>query len=80
MLGNLLKKGYWSTIIPINFAEMNRYRLMNLKYIADVKVQSKVGTVLQKRTTLHLYRIQADGNDSGWKVFFVEGLYNLPQM
>jgi hypothetical protein len=80
MLGNLLKKGYWSTIIPSNFSDMNGYRLMTLKYIADVKVQSKEGTVLQKRTTLHLYRMQADSNDSGWKVFFVEGLYNLPPL
>ena len=80
MLGNLLKKGYWSTIIPSNFPDMDGYRLMTLKYIADVKVQSKGGTVLQKRTTLHLYRMQADSNDSGWKVLFVEGLYNLPPL
>mgnify|MGYP001469470559 CR=1 FL=1 len=76
MLGNLLKKSYWSTIIPINFTELNKYRLMTLKYIADVKVQSKGGAVLQKRAILHLYRMQADSNDSGWKVFFVTGLYN----
>jgi hypothetical protein len=76
ILGDLLKKSYWSTIIPINFTELNKYRLMTLKYIADVKVQSRGGAVLQKRATLHLYRMQVDSNDSGWKVFFVTGLYN----
>lgn len=78
MLGNLLKKGYWDTIIPNTLADMSRYRLMTFKYIADVKLQSKGGVVLQKRTTLHLYRMIADSNDSGWKVLFVKGLYNLP--
>lgn len=76
MLGDLLKRSYWSTIIPRNFTDMIKYRLMTLKYIADVKVQSKGGTVLQKRTTLRLYRMQADSIDSAWKVFFVTGLYN----
>jgi len=78
MLGSLLKKGYWRAIVPNNLAGLGSYRLMNMKYIADVKVQSKGGAVLQKRVTLQLYRMQADTNDSGWKVLFVEGLYNLP--
>lgn len=74
ILGNLLMKGYWSTVVPSNFLNMQSYKLMTLQYIADVKVQSKAGGVLQKRTTLHLYRMQADSHDSDWKVLFVEGL------
>lgn len=74
ILGNLLMKGYWSTVVPSNFLNMQSYKLMTLQYIADVKVQSKAGGVLQKRTTLHLYRMQAGSHDSDWKVLFVEGL------
>jgi len=80
MLGSLLKKEYWEAIVPNNLADLGSYRLMNMKYIADVKAQSKGGTVLQKRVILQLYRMQADTNDSGWKVLFVEGLHNLPPM
>ena len=76
ILGDLLKKAFWSTIIPNNFIELKKYRLMTLKYIADVKMQSINGFVLKKRATLHLYRMQADSNDSGWKVFYVTGLHN----
>lgn len=74
MLGNLMKKAYWDAIIPINFSDLSDYKLMNIKYIADVKAQSRGGLVLQKRVTLDLYRMQADGFDSGWKVLFVFGL------
>ncbi len=77
MLGNLLKKAFWSTIIPSKFADMDRYKLMSLKYIADVKAQGKGANVIQKRTTLHLYRMQADDHDSGWKVFFMTGLFSM---
>lgn len=70
MLGDLLRKGYWNTIIPKNLPDMTKYRLMKFNYITDVKVQSKGGTVLQKRATLMVYRMQCDGNDSGWKVLF----------
>lgn len=80
MLGHLLKTGYWKTIIPNNLADSTSYSLMKMEYITDVKAQSKGGMVLQKRVTLELYRMQADTNDSGWKVLFVKGLYNLPSM
>ena len=74
MLGNLLQKGYWQAIIPSNLAELDAYRLLNMHYVADVKGQSVRGTVLQKRVTLDLYRMQAADKDSGWKILFVAGL------
>lgn len=74
LFASFIKKSWWSAIIPLNITEKNKYTLLTMKYIADVKVQSKGGFVLQKRTTSHLYRMIADDIDSGWKVFFVEGL------
>lgn len=70
MLGYLLQRGYWETILPHNFPDLNSYKLMKFKYTADVKLQSRGGFVLQKRLTLRLYRMQADSHDSGWKVLF----------
>lgn len=70
MLGNLIKKAYWEIILPHNFADLTSYKLMNFTYIADVKLQSRGGVVLQKRITLDLYRMEADSYDSGWKVLF----------
>ena len=78
MLGDLLTKAYWDSIIPANFQDYSSYKLMNFRYVADVKAQSRAGTILQKRATLLLYRMVADNQDSGWKVLFVEGLHSLP--
>ena len=70
MLGHLLKTAYGVTILPYDFTDQTSYKLMNFNYIADVKLQSTGGAVLQKRVTLQLYRMQVDSNDSGWKVLF----------
>lgn len=65
MLGNLMRKGHQEAVIPTNLADLSNYKLMNMKYIADVKAQSNRGLVLQKRVTLVLYRMQTDSYDSG---------------
>jgi hypothetical protein len=70
MLGDSLQRSYWGTIIPRNLTDFNKYKLMQNDYIADVQAQSKAGTVLHKRTNLGLYRMLADGYDSGWKVLY----------
>ncbi|MBW2004535.1 MAG: hypothetical protein JRI72_07950 [Deltaproteobacteria bacterium] len=70
MLGNLLQKGYWDAVIPRNIYDFGNYKLMKCNYVADVKLQSRAGRMLQKRTTLILYRMLADKRDSGWKVLF----------
>ena len=71
MLGDLLQKGYWDAVIPRNIYEFGNYKLMKYSYVADVKFQSRAGIMLQKCTTLMLYRMLADNSDSGWKVLFV---------
>jgi len=70
MLGHLLKRAYWVTILPHNLPDLSSYKLMIFKYTADVKLQSVGGFVLQKRVTLDLYRMHADSYDSAWKVLF----------
>ena len=64
------KRAYGVIILPYDFSDVTSYKLMNFKYIADVKLQSRGGVVLQKRVTLDLYRMEADSYDSGWKVLF----------
>lgn len=80
MLGSLMQKGYWDAVIPTGWDNIAVYKLMNMQHIADVKAQSKRGSVLQKRVTLQLYRMQTAEGDSGWKVLFVQGLHNLPPL
>lgn len=71
MIGNLLQRAYWRAVIPPNIDELTNYRLMRYNFTADVKLQSRAGTLLLKRKNTELYRMVADNFDSGWKVLFV---------
>lgn len=74
MLGDSLKRGYWSTIIPKSTLEAKEYKLMYNDVIVNVDLQSKAGTSLKKRIITSLRRFVADSYDSGWKVFFASGM------
>lgn len=69
-LGNLLKKGHWNAIISDDLVNATDYKLSSFNYIANVKSQSRAGTVLQKRETLQLFKMEIDGKQSSWKVLF----------
>ena len=69
-LGNLLKKGHWDAIISNYIVNANNYKLSWFDYIANIKSQSRAGTVLQKRITLQLFKMELDGKDGAWKVLF----------
>lgn len=69
-LGWLLQKGYWDSVVPDHIVNSSQYRLMHYTLVADVKFQSRAGTMLHKRTHTELYRMKSDNYDSGWKVLF----------
>jgi hypothetical protein len=70
VLGNLLKKGHWNAIISDDIVNATNYKLSSFDYIANVKSQSRAGTVLQKRETLQLFKMEIDGKQGSWKVLF----------